>query len=173
MQSDLTVKNRRVSEILENLLQRSLTNGVLLQIHFLLLVFYKPKQVASCLAVSGQSKLEKVSALLNELNFFKLIDEFVDHFDAVNLGVDVGDQVGQPDIPAIAFGFLIQIRADAFVGYLFNDDVVDVATAQQTFPKVHQLSDRFFKAELFCESLLFLVSWFVDLYFKLEAGTIL
>lgn len=87
----------KVGESLEDLFQRCLTDGVLLDPHVGSLRLNLSKQVSNGFIFSGHSHLVEVTTLLHQLDLAKLPCNEFNEFEAKLLGVQEFHQVLHPD----------------------------------------------------------------------------
>lgn len=90
-----------ISEVLEDLLERSLANTVLLDVHFFLVCLDLTEQVANSLVLARHTNLVEVATLLNKLNLRELTSQQGNKLEAVHLDEQVLEQSRQPDFPIV------------------------------------------------------------------------
>ena len=106
-----------ISEVLEDLFERSLAYTVLLDVHFLLVCLDLTEQVANGLVLARHSNLVEVAALLDKLNLIELTGQQGNKLEAVHLDEEVLEQSSHPDFSVVNVSLCKQVRTDAT---LFN-----------------------------------------------------
>lgn len=90
-----------ISEVLEDLLKRSLAYTVLLDVHILFVCLDLTEQVANSLVIARHTNLVEVATLLNKLNLRELTRQQGNKLEAVHLDEEVLEQSRQPDFSIV------------------------------------------------------------------------
>ena len=81
------VTNLQICECLENLLKRSLTDRILLDLELLLVLFELSKEIPNCLVFPWNSHLVEITALFHQLDLWELVCEVLDKLESILLDV--------------------------------------------------------------------------------------
>jgi len=108
-------------EVLEDLLERSLRDRVLLDFHFSLVLFDLSEEVTDGLVLSGHTNLVEVAALLQQLHLLEDMSESFDEIESIGLSVDELYESRQAHIAGMGVGLYNEVRANTSLSDLIED----------------------------------------------------